>query len=69
MRVDESRLDVLKACIVGPDDTPYAKGLYMFDIFLGSAFNQVPPKVKGITTDGGKARMGPNLYANGHTCE
>lgn len=32
--VDESRVDVLRAMIVGPQGTPYQNGLFLFDIFL-----------------------------------
>lgn len=34
VRVDESRPDVIKALIIGPDDTPYANGCFIFDIYL-----------------------------------
>eukprot|EP01034_Spumella_vulgaris_P025890 gene25890-32397_t len=32
VRCDESRMDVLKALIVGPEGTPYQNGLFEFDI-------------------------------------
>ena len=34
VRVDESRIDVIKCLIAGPVDTPYAGGLFEFDIFI-----------------------------------
>ena len=32
--VDESRCDIMKVLISGPDDTPYANGLFEFDVFF-----------------------------------
>lgn len=32
--VDEARVDVLRALIIGPQGTPYQNGLFFFDIFL-----------------------------------
>ncbi|TCD63872.1 hypothetical protein EIP91_004811 [Steccherinum ochraceum] len=68
LRVDESRVDVIKALITGPEGTPYYNGCYLFDIFLGASYNQAPPSVKYITTNGGKFRFNPNLYADGKVC-
>ena len=36
---------------------------YLFDIFLGPSYNTAPPTVKYMTTNGGKFRFNPNLYA------
>ncbi|KXN90251.1 Baculoviral IAP repeat-containing protein 6, partial [Leucoagaricus sp. SymC.cos] len=63
LRVDETRVDVIKALITGPEGTPY-----LFDIFLGPSYNQLPPSVKYMTTNGGKFRFNPNLYADGKVC-
>ncbi|KAI0035657.1 hypothetical protein K488DRAFT_82845 [Vararia minispora EC-137] len=68
LRVDETRVDVIKALIIGPEGTPYQNGCYLFDIFLGHAYNQSPPNVKYMTTNGGKYRFNPNLYADGKVC-
>ncbi|KZW03836.1 hypothetical protein EXIGLDRAFT_715884 [Exidia glandulosa HHB12029] len=68
LRVDETRVDVIKALITGPEGTPYYNGCYCFDIFLGSSYNQTPPSVKYMTTNGGKYRFNPNLYADGKVC-
>ena len=32
--MDETRNDVMKACIIGADETPYANGVFIFDIFF-----------------------------------
>ncbi|KAI0065922.1 hypothetical protein BV25DRAFT_1797993 [Artomyces pyxidatus] len=63
LRVDETRVDIIKALIIGPEGTPY-----LFDIFLGHNYNQSPPNVKYMTTNGGKFRFNPNLYADGKVC-
>ncbi|KAF9534355.1 hypothetical protein CPB83DRAFT_889347 [Crepidotus variabilis] len=63
LKVDETRVDIIKALITGPDGTPY-----LFDIFLGPSYNQSPPSVKYMTTNGGKFRFNPNLYADGKVC-
>ncbi|KAJ7507770.1 hypothetical protein B0H11DRAFT_1968607 [Mycena galericulata] len=65
LRIDETRVDVIKALITGPEGTPNS---YLFDIFLGPNYNQSPPSVKYMTTNGGKFRFNPNLYADGKVC-
>ncbi|KAI1795079.1 ubiquitin conjugating enzyme family protein [Ganoderma leucocontextum] len=68
LRVDETRVDVIKALITGPEGTPYYNGCFLFDVFLGPNYNQSPPSVKYMTTNGGKFRFNPNLYADGKVC-
>ncbi|KAI0268350.1 hypothetical protein BC834DRAFT_869029 [Gloeopeniophorella convolvens] len=68
LRVDETRVDIIKALIIGPEGTPYQNGCFLFDIFLGHNYNQSPPSVKYMTTNGGKYRFNPNLYADGKVC-
>ncbi|KAG8691835.1 hypothetical protein FRC08_010077 [Ceratobasidium sp. 394] len=68
LRVDESRVDVIKALITGPEGTPYYNGCFLFDVFLGASYNNSPPSVKYMTTNGGKFRFNPNLYADGKVC-
>jgi len=68
LRVDETRVDVIKALITGPEGTPYHNGCFLFDIFLGPSYNTSPPNVKYMTTGGGKYRFNPNLYADGKVC-
>ncbi|WVQ77522.1 hypothetical protein IAR50_007208 [Cryptococcus sp. DSM 104548] len=68
LRVDETRVDVLKAMITGPEGTPYENGCYLFDIFLPLEYNLRSPMVKYMTTNGGKFRYNPNLYSDGKVC-
>lgn len=68
LRVDDERVDLIKALIVGPKDTPYENGCFIFDIFLPHSYNQTSPLVKSMTTNGGRYRYNPNLYADGKVC-
>jgi len=68
LRVDENRVDIIKVLITGPEGTPYYNGCFMFDVFLGPSYNQTAPSVKYMTTNGGKYRFNPNLYADGKVC-
>ncbi|KZS97566.1 hypothetical protein SISNIDRAFT_449083 [Sistotremastrum niveocremeum HHB9708] len=68
LRVDEARVDIVKCLIFGPQGTPYENGCFLFDIFLGAQYNNGPPSVKYLTTNGGQYRFNPNLYADGKVC-
>ncbi|KAL0063045.1 hypothetical protein AAF712_010069 [Marasmius tenuissimus] len=68
VRVDETRNDAIKAMIAGPPSTPYAGGLFEFDIFLPMTYPTAPPLVKLRTTGGGSVRFNPNLYNCGKVC-
>ena len=65
VRVFESRMDLLRALIVGPPGTPYHDGVFLFDFCLGSNYPQEPPSASyhsfGI-------RVNPNLYESGKVC-
>ncbi|CAN8061656.1 unnamed protein product [Agarophyton chilense] len=68
LRVDEDRYDILRACIFGPEDTPYDSGAFLFDIYLPMDYPVNPPKFTLLTTGAGKVRFNPNLYQNGKVC-
>ena len=65
---DDQRMDVMKAAIIGSDDTPYANGIFVFDIFCDENFPINPPKFNLMTTGNSKIRFNPNLYSNGYLC-
>lgn len=67
VRAVENRLDLLRALILGPEDTPYANGCFFFDIFLKN-YPKDPPLVHFLTTGDGKVRFNPNLYNCGKVC-
>lgn len=66
--MDDTRCDVLKVLITGPEDTPYSNGIFEFDVFFPSQYPNSPPKVLLTTTGGGTVRFNPNLYADGKVC-
>uniref|UniRef100_A0A0N4Z4S2 UBIQUITIN_CONJUGAT_2 domain-containing protein n=1 Tax=Parastrongyloides trichosuri TaxID=131310 RepID=A0A0N4Z4S2_PARTI len=66
--VDESRCDVIKVLISGPDDTPYENGLFEFDVFFPTSYPFSPPKCCFLTTGNGNVRFNPNLYNDGKIC-
>jgi len=68
LKYDESRMDLMKSLIIGSDDTPYASGVYIYDIFLDDTYPNSPPKMNLITTGNNTIRFNPNLYTNGYIC-
>ncbi|KAK4508546.1 hypothetical protein PRZ48_002285 [Zasmidium cellare] len=68
IRYAESRPDCMKILIVGPQDTPYADGLFEFDLLCPDSYPAAPPKMQLKTTGRGTTRFNPNLYANGKVC-
>lgn len=65
VRHASSRLDVMKAMIIGPRGTPYENGMFEFDIFCPVNFPQSPPHMRLKTTGQGQVRFNPNLYHDG----
>ncbi len=68
VRCDEDRMDLLKVMITGPDDTPYSSGVFIFDMLLPPDYPNSPPRVKLVTTGGGRVMFNPNLYTTGKVC-
>ena len=68
VRYDPNNIRNIKALIVGPKDTPYENGCYIFDIFIPNNYPNAPPKVNLQTTGGGSVRFNPNLYNSGKVC-
>jgi len=67
-RIDESRMDVMKCVITGPEETPYAHGCFLFDLYCSNEYPALPPQVNFQTTGGGTVRFNPNLYNCGKVC-
>ncbi|XP_057727562.1 probable ubiquitin-conjugating enzyme E2 25 isoform X2 [Arachis stenosperma] len=65
VRVYESRMDLLRAVIIGAVGTPYHDGLFFFDVFFPSGYPNVPPQVYYHS---GGLRLNPNLYNCGKVC-
>ena len=53
-------MDLLRAVMTGPSDTPYADILFLFDIYLPPNYPEVPPKVN--------MNMNMNMKMNMNTC-
>lgn len=65
VRVYETRVDLLRAAIVGARGTPYHDGLFFFDIAFPSDYPARPPLVCYRSFG---YRINPNLYTNGRVC-
>jgi len=61
--------DMLKgyALIIGPSDTPYFGGYYLFELNFPVDYPHSPPKVF-FRTNGDNIRFNPNLYICGKVC-
>ena len=68
VRADDSRPDLMRVLITGPDDTPYEGGCFVFDMGFPPSYPNIPPKMGLRTTGEGNARFNPNLYQNGKVC-
>jgi ubiquitin-conjugating enzyme E2 Z len=62
-------VDILKgyAMIIGPSDTPYFGGYYLFEFIFPTNYPHSPPTVK-YRTNGNNIRFNPNLYVCGKVC-
>lgn len=56
------------AMIIGPEDTPYAHGFYLFKLEFPYNYPHTPPKLTFMTNDREKTRFNPNLYVDGKVC-
>jgi len=66
VRALEDRLDLIRVLIMGPDETPYGGGCFIFDVQITSSYPSQPPKVQFINH--GNKRFNPNLYQDGKVC-
>ena len=58
----------VKALIVGPADTPYQFGFFEFAVKFPRDYPDKAPSVTATTTNGGRCRFNPNIYAQGKVC-
>ena len=68
LRYSEKNIQLIQVLIIGPENTPYENGCFLFDIYIPNDYPSVPPKVNLQTTGYGKVRFNPNLYNNGKVC-
>ena len=60
---DGDRLDRLEARIIGPEDTPYAGGVFKLDVAVPEEYPIQPPSVRFVTRV-----YHPNIDADGRIC-
>ncbi|KAH8593549.1 ubiquitin-conjugating enzyme/RWD-like protein [Bisporella sp. PMI_857] len=58
----------VKALIIGPPGTPYEFGFFEFAVKFGKDYPGKAPSVNATTTNGGRCRFNPNIYAQGKVC-
>lgn len=58
----------VRALIIGPPDTPYEFGFFEFTVKFTRDYPTKAPAVTAITTNSGRTRFNPNIYANGKVC-
>ena len=68
INVDADDEFLVRALVIGPDDTPYRHGNFFFDLkFSSTEYPFVPPVVTLRTLEQG-VRFNPNLYEKGKVC-
>ncbi|GME33201.1 Ubiquitin-conjugating enzyme E2 [Neofusicoccum parvum] len=68
VRTWDSRLDLLRVLIVGPEDTPYEFAPFLIDFHLGPNFPSSPPSAFFHSWTNGLGPVNPNLYEDGKIC-
>ncbi|KAJ8106025.1 hypothetical protein ONZ43_g7200 [Nemania bipapillata] len=58
----------IKAMIIGPHETPYEFGFFEFSFKFNKEYPRKSPNVTCNTTNGGRCRFNPNIYASGKVC-
>ncbi|OJJ44310.1 hypothetical protein ASPZODRAFT_135116 [Penicilliopsis zonata CBS 506.65] len=68
VRTWESRMDLMRVLIIGPEGTPYALSPFIFDFHMNSKFPDGPPAAffHSWTNEAGK--VNPNLSEDGEIC-
>lgn len=64
---DEENILLGYALIIGPKDTPYENGNFLFKFIFPENYPFSPPKVEYYSNDG-RTRFNPNLYINKYVC-
>ncbi|KUI66819.1 Ubiquitin-conjugating enzyme E2 Z [Cytospora mali] len=59
----------VKALIIGPHETPYEFGFFEFTFKFNKDYPRKSPSVNAVTTNGGRCRFNPNIYAQGRGLE
>ncbi|KAH8038555.1 hypothetical protein HPB51_001819 [Rhipicephalus microplus] len=62
---EKGNVTYVHAVIVGPDNTPCQRGLFLFVLKFPLDNPACPPQVRFMTTDGRRVRFNMNLYSSG----
>ncbi|KAH7082681.1 hypothetical protein BKA63DRAFT_501415 [Paraphoma chrysanthemicola] len=68
VRTWESRLDLIRVLVIGPNETPYEYAPFVIDFHLGSTYPQTPPEAFFHSWTNGNGPVNPNLYEDGKIC-
>ncbi|CAD8130009.1 unnamed protein product [Paramecium sonneborni] len=68
VRANKDRVDAIKTLIIDVSGTPQSRGAYFIDIYFEDQYPITPLNMNLSTTEGGKVRFNPNLYACGKVC-
>lgn len=68
VRTWESRMDLLRVLMIGPEDTPYEYAPFVIDFHLSSDYPQFAPEAFFHSWTNGNGPVNPNLYEDGKIC-
>lgn len=68
VRTWESRLDLIRVLMIGPNETPYEFAPFVIDFHLSSKYPQEPPEAYFHSWTNGNGPVNPNLYEDGKIC-
>ena len=68
VRSYDSRLDLLRCLIFGPEGTPYEYAPFIIDLAIPETFPMSPPLANFHSWTYGLGRINPNLYEEGKIC-
>ncbi|KAH7412329.1 hypothetical protein DE146DRAFT_642832 [Phaeosphaeria sp. MPI-PUGE-AT-0046c] len=68
VRTWDSRLDLLRVLIIGPNETPYEYAPFVIDFHLASTYPQTAPEAFFHSWTNGNGPVNPNLYEDGKIC-
>lgn len=68
VRTWDSRLDLLRVLMIGPNETPYEYAPFVIDFHLCSTYPQTPPEAYFHSWTSGHGPVNPNLYEDGKIC-
>ncbi|KAF2027306.1 hypothetical protein EK21DRAFT_72251 [Setomelanomma holmii] len=68
VRTWDSRLDLIRVLVIGPNETPYEYAPFVIDFHLGSTYPQTPPEAFFHSWTNGNGSVNPNLYEDGKIC-